>query len=218
MTAEIVSLDQLGIRLPNIALSRTSLAIKEGANEEDLALLEQWLEAVGGSSLFWWGDYLVHLASTRGEEYARAKSASGYAPATLWQAAWVCRRVPPSRRLEALSFGHHMEVASLTPTDQEIWLAKADAEGLTSKQLRAEIRQSKARVVNGADQSPVDQRAARASEGWEMFSVWYQMESPDFSDAQRDEWNVTLRPMVADYLATCTETDLQALLQARAAL
>lgn len=210
---EIVPLKTLGIALPNIALSRVSLAIKEGANEEDMARLDQWLDAVGGSAQFWWGDYLDHLASNRGEEYARAKSASSYAPAALWQAAWVCRRVAASRRREALSFAHHQEVAPLSPTDQEIWLCKAEDEGWSSKQLRAEIRQSKAQVTNGPDQAPEDQRASRASEAFEVFTAWYQSEVKSFTSDQQAGWDDALRPLVASYLSRASDADIDALRQ-----
>lgn len=213
----LVPLKQLGITLPCIALSRTSLAIKDGANEEDLARLEQWLDAVGGSSLFWWGDYLNHLADTRGEEYARAKAASGYAPASLWQAAWVCRRVAASRRLEALTFSHHSEVAALSPTDQEVWLCRADEEGWSSKQLRAEIRQSKAQVTNGADQAPIDQRASRASQGFEVFITWYESEVESFTPDQQAGWDDALRPLVASVLSRLSEAEIEALRHPQAA-
>ena len=112
-----VTLDNLSLGLPNIALSRTSLCIKEGADDADYQRLEQWLETVGGSMQWWSGDYLNHLASARGVEYAEAKCASSYAADTLKKSAWVCRHVDPSRRHEGLSFGHHQEVAALSPTD-----------------------------------------------------------------------------------------------------
>ena len=149
----------------------------------------------------WWsGDYLNHLASARGVEYAEAKCASSYDADTLKKSAWVCRHVDPSRRHEGLSFGHHQEVAALSPTDQEIWLDKAEEEGWSVRELRAEIRKSKAQVTNGPEQGPEDQRAARASEGFEVFSAWYQTAAPTFTRAQREEWDQSLEPLVEEWL------------------
>ncbi len=201
-TLPSMAIDNLSLRLPNISISPTGLAIREGANEEDYSRLDSWLDLVGGSALWWWGDYLNHLASARGIEYAEAKAASSYAPATLKQAAWVCRHVAVERRRGLpLTFGHHIEVAALSPTDQEIWLDRAEDERWTTKQLRAEIRKSKAAVQNGPEQAPEDTRAAKASASFEEFNMWYQVESANFSDAQRREWDHALEPLVDDFLA-----------------
>ena len=194
------TIDNLSLGLPNIGLSRTSLEIKSGANEEDYIRLDSWLNQIGGSLSWWWGDYLNHLASTRGIEYAEAKAASSYSPETLKRAAWVCRHIDRSRRHEALSFGHHIEVAGLSPTDQEIWLDRAEDERWSTKQLRAEIRKSKAQVTNGPEQGPVDQRAARASASFEEFSMWYQSEAENFSTEQRQEWDKALEPLMEDWI------------------
>ena len=197
----LAAIDNLSLGLPNIALSRTSLAIKEGAKEEDYSQLEAWLDTVGGSLQWWWGDYLNHLATVRGVDYAEAKAASSYSPGVLRNASWVCRHVAVSRRHDALTFGHHQEVASLSPTDQEIWLDRAEDEKWSVKQLRAEIRKSKAQVTNGPDQAPEDQRAARASASFEEFNLWYLLEAPKFTDAQRREWDQALEPLVEEYLS-----------------
>ncbi len=184
-----LSIQDLGIQVPHIAIGRTSLDVLADATEQDYATLEQMLDTVGGAVLFWWGDYLNHLASARGVDYAEAKAASSYDANTLKTAAWVCRHVARSRRRDRLSFSHHREVAALSPTDQEIWLCKAEDEGWSVKELRAEIRLSKAQVTNGANQAPVDQRASRASEGFEVFAAWFESEVERMTPDQLAGWD-----------------------------
>lgn len=182
-------IEALGIEVPHVLISRTSLEVQPDATEQDYAQLETILDTVGGSILWWQGDYLNHLASARGVEYAEAKAATSYAAHTLKNASWVCRHVARSRRRDRLSFGHHAEVAALSPTDQEIWLCKAEDEGWSVKELRAEIRQSKAQVTNGKDQAPVDRRASRASEGFEVFAAWFESEVERMTPDQLAGWD-----------------------------
>ncbi len=201
----LANIAEIGIAVPNVEITRTSLRVTEQASESDYLRLEQMLEAVGGSSLWWWGDYLNHLASARGIEYAEAKAASSYSPETLKKAAWVCRHVAEERRHGApLTFGHHIEVAGLSPTDQEIWLDRAEhgTDGLhwTTKQLRAEIRKSKASVQNGPEQAPDDARAARASASYEEFAMWYRVAQSEFTPDQQQDWDKANEWLVDDFI------------------
>jgi hypothetical protein len=52
-------------------------------------------------------------------------------------AGWVASRIEASRRLEALPFAHHAEVAALEPADQDQLLDLAEHNAWTSSQLRA---------------------------------------------------------------------------------
>lgn len=215
----LANIAELGIAVPNVEITRTSLCVTENATERDYLRLEQMLEAVGGSSLWWWGDYLNHLASARGIEYAEAKAASSYAPETLKKAAWVCRHVAPERRRGApLTFGHHIEIAGLSPTDQEIWLDRAEDEKWTTKQLRAEIRKSKAVVQNGPEQSPEDSRAANAWASFEQFSMWFRIAAPDFTGAQWRESGDSIRPVLVEYLRHASDEEVETLLRVRSAI
>ena len=40
----------------------------------------------------------------------------------------------------------------------------------------------------------------RASEGFEVFSAWYQTAAPTFTAAQREEWDHSLEPLVEEWL------------------
>ena len=70
----------------------------------------------------------------------KALGAAGYK--TLRNYAVVGRAfADASRRRDGLSFAHHAEVAKLATADADLLLDKAQAEGLTTRQLRAAARQ-----------------------------------------------------------------------------
>ena len=55
---------------------------------------------------------------------------------TLLNWAWTCRSIPRSRRRESLSFSHHVLVAPLELEEQAIYFDRAEAEGLSSRELK----------------------------------------------------------------------------------
>jgi hypothetical protein len=79
-------------------------------------------------------------ADRRTGKYARALAAGEEEYQTLANCAWVCRRVPFSRRRETLTFTHHAEVAALEAREQARILDRAEAEGWSAGQLRRELR------------------------------------------------------------------------------
>ena len=87
----------------------------------------------------WWAYGLHKYGARKGwaekvqQEFGRFKFE------TLKQYGWVANKIPPSRRLDALTFGHHMAVAAMTPKAQGNLLAQAEAEGLTVRDLRAAV-------------------------------------------------------------------------------
>jgi hypothetical protein len=61
--------------------------------------------------------------------------------------AYVASRFEPSRRRPGLSFSHHAELAGLAPEDQELWLDRAEAGGLSVRALRSELRKARERAA-----------------------------------------------------------------------
>lgn len=134
--------------LPGCNFSRTKLEIEPGLPVEHwqrigdvLRAAEEMVQAVQ----FWIGDWLRYGERNYGEKYAQAVEATGYAIKTLQNAQFVAEHVSPSRRRERLSFSIHAEVASMKPKDQDRWLAKAETEGMTRKDLRIAIKREKFR-------------------------------------------------------------------------
>lgn len=106
---------------------------------------EQWAEtgrslASANKVLHWWiGDWWAAGSHRYGE---RAKVAAqgifGREFQTLANLASVCRAFTTSRRREHLSFSHHAEVAGLPPTKADELLDRAEREGWTRADIRAE--------------------------------------------------------------------------------
>ena len=216
LAAEVAPSSLQALCPAGVTISRVSLQFSEDATEETIQAVDKMLEEVGRCQLYLVGDYINYLYHSQGEAIARQRIERSYAPESIKVASWVCRHVSTERRLISPSFGHAIEVAKLDPTGQELWLTRARDEGLSTKQLRAELRKSKAIGTNTKNQGPVDQQAARASEAWEVFRAWYQAQSPDFSGEQKAEWDTALLPFVTDYVAHMSREDFERVGEARA--
>jgi hypothetical protein len=136
---------------------------------DDLAFSE-WVElgrrlGLAGRSVGWWiGDWLAYGNRAYGERYVRAARITGYDVQTLMNMVYVASRFEISRRRENLSWSHHAELASMTGDEQEHWLARAEAERLSVRCLRQEIRRARRcgrghggaqlRAATGARSSP----------------------------------------------------------------
>ena len=72
---------------------------------------------------------------------------------------WVASKfVDNSRRREELSWSHHREVAALPPAEADELLGLAEREGLSTRELRAEVSRRKAARVIGATMPGGDRR------------------------------------------------------------
>ena len=198
-----------------VRLSRVSLEFTEAATEETEQAVERLLEEVGASQLYLVGDYLNYLYQTKGEKVARQRIEQSYTPESQRTAMWMCKRVSIERRLLSPSVGHSQAVASLDPTEQEIWLTKARDEKWSVKQTRAELRKRSAISNGSANQAPVDQSASRASEAFEVFAAWYQGNSPQFTSDQQEEWNQALLPLLTEAIAHLDDEDFERVCGAR---
>lgn len=101
------------------------------------------LGVVGRSAGWWIGDWLGYGNAAYGERYARAARITGYDVQTLMNMVYIASRFDPSRRRENLSWSHHAEVAALTAEDQERLLGRAEAERLSVRCLREEMRRER---------------------------------------------------------------------------
>ena len=89
---------------------------------------------------FWIGDLLNHGEGRWGGTATREMVKQvGYDPDTLGVYQWVAARVDISRRRKSLSFGHHQEVAGVSPDQQELILARAERDGWTREDVRHEV-------------------------------------------------------------------------------
>jgi hypothetical protein len=108
--------------------------------------LEEWLESgrklgLLGRNVPWWiGDWLRYGNHAYGERYVRAARVTGYDTQTLMNMVYVASRFQPTRRRGNLSWSHHAEVTALDPAEQDAWLDRAEAERMSVRCLRQEIR------------------------------------------------------------------------------
>lgn len=98
------------------------------------------------ASAFRIGDWLLHaeVVYDKGDKaegrYVQAEELTGLGRRTLRNYASVCRRVPMSRRRDALTFGHHDAIASLDGDEQERLLTAAETGDWTLAKLRDEVQ------------------------------------------------------------------------------
>jgi hypothetical protein len=103
------------------------------------------LGAIGRGSAWWIGDWVRYGSARYGDKYAAASQVTGYDTQSLMNMSYVSSRFEPARRRPGLSFSHHAELAGLAPEDQELWLDRAEAGGLSVRALRIELRKARER-------------------------------------------------------------------------
>ena len=91
---------------------------------EYVAKLEE-VGRVGRHLMFHLGDLILYGEARWGERAYQYADKAGYSPKTLQNAAYVAQAIPPARRREILSFGHHAAVAGLPESQQERLLTDA---------------------------------------------------------------------------------------------
>lgn len=106
---------------------------------------DEWVEtgrnlASANKVLQWWiGDWWAAGSHRYGERARVAASGIfGVEFQSLMDLASVCRAFPTSRRRETLSFTHHREVAGLEPTKADELLERAESDGWSTRDIRAE--------------------------------------------------------------------------------
>ncbi|MFJ7278886.1 LmbU family transcriptional regulator [Kitasatospora sp. NPDC098663] len=146
-----------------ISIPRTGLDLPNRLPYEKWVLMGRLLSTVHASSAWCLGDWLVHGETAYSGRYREAVETCSLNYQTLRNYAWVARRFPLSRRRDALSFGHHAEVASLADPEQDYWLRKAEDHGWSRNRLRAEVRASLNERA-GASDAPADGAKGEAGE------------------------------------------------------
>jgi hypothetical protein len=172
---EIVVMPGRGLRLPDqVPFSRW---VQVGKQLADICSSSAWCL----------GDWLIYGEAAYRGRYREAIERTSLDYQTLRNYAWVAKRFSLSRRRDALSFGHHAEVAALQEAEQDFWLRKAEELGWSVKQLRRQVRASISERSADDQQLGID-----SSEGHE--------ERPD--RAQRSRGRLTI-PVTLELLDNC---------------
>lgn len=115
------------------------------------------LGLMGRSGGWWVGDWLNYGNAVYGERYVRASRITHYDVQTLMNMAYVASRFDPSRRRESLSWSHHAEVTALEPEHQDRLLVRAEAERLSVRDLRDELRRERRAAKEIGEQAVTEQ-------------------------------------------------------------
>lgn len=129
--------------IADVAYSDTALELDQRMTFERWSEVGSLLGRVHRASKLWLGDWLNFGEHAYGEKYAQAIDVTGLDYSTLANYAYVSRQIDPSRRREGLSFSVHAEVAALPPAAQDVWLDRAEREGLGSRDLRRALKDSR---------------------------------------------------------------------------
>lgn len=125
------------------AATPTGLTLPPDMPYERFEALAFYIGTVHKATLWALGDLVNFGEDVYGHEAWQAidyaVDASGLSRHTIQNYAWVCRKVPRSRRHPKLSPSHHGEVAKMEPDEQESWLRRAVDEQMTRTQLRTAI-------------------------------------------------------------------------------
>ena len=109
------------------------------------------------SGINWWvGDWLNYGEMKYGEAYKEAMNLTGWEYQRLANAKYVSGKVEFSSREENLSWRHHAVVAPLAAAEQEKWLAVAEVEMLSKRELRKAIKAEQRAIEIPVLPSPVN--------------------------------------------------------------
>jgi hypothetical protein len=130
--------------------SNTGLTISGRPSFDLCSVMNEMLRVLHDSMQFAIGDFINWAEGTFGEEASQLIDASMWSESTVTVYRWVAAKIDPrNRRMNlGLSFSHHQEVADLQPSEQVLWLERAekgddDGKVWTVKRLRREIDASK---------------------------------------------------------------------------
>lgn len=140
--------------LSHFILPRNGIQFPRQLSYEKWSSIGRQLSALGSSSAWCLGDWIVHGEIAYAGRYRDAVEKTSLDYQTLRNYAWVARRFELSRRRDTLSFGHHAEVASLPAPEQDFWLRKAQELSWSRNQLRREVRASLADRAMAGEQLP----------------------------------------------------------------
>ncbi|MFI1760093.1 LmbU family transcriptional regulator [Streptomyces sp. NPDC020571] len=175
------------------------LTMRVGLRLPDLLSFEEWeragrqLAGVLDSSSWWLGDWLTYGKDHYSDRYKQGIAAAGLRYQTLRNYAWVAGRFELGRRRSRLTFQHHAEVASLSPGDQDTWLARAEERGWTTKQLRNALREAREDTApKGAKVIPVRQLAVPR----ERFERWHK--AAECTGVAVEEWVLSILDSAAE--------------------
>src|SRR5581483_2680626 len=102
------------------AATRTELRLPEHLPSAEWCRVGQHIALIENASSWWLGDWLVYGQHKFPDRYRKIMAETSLDYQTLRNYAWVARRFHPSRRRDRLSFQHHVTVAPLPESEQDL--------------------------------------------------------------------------------------------------
>jgi hypothetical protein len=126
----------------NVRFEKTGLVVDGELEDDELLGLVRRLGRMETAIKWWLGDALV-LADSRWPdqggpsfgEWDNVLAALGLKPATGAHYRRVSKAIPIERRHERLSWSHHQRVVPFPPAEQDLWLERAEREGMSFEAL-----------------------------------------------------------------------------------
>lgn len=128
---------------PAVLRTSTALRIADGISFNEWQEIGTELSTMTDAIAWWIGDWYAYGLAAYRKDYSAGVDAFGRSMQGLTNLAYVSRKVPPSRRREGLTWGHHYEVAALEPDSQDAYLETALMQKLSARELRTIIREAR---------------------------------------------------------------------------
>lgn len=142
-TGEVVEFEGRQLVLPG-RVTTIGLQLPDGLSFESWRGVGSALQGVDRSLMWWIGDWYRYGEERFGEDASDAVEEFGYSPETVRKAVFVANRIDVGGRRPNLSWEHHKAAAGLGDrSERSEVLDKAEREGWTSRDLRAEVRRRK---------------------------------------------------------------------------
>lgn len=182
--------------MEQVLMTRVGLRLPESLAFTEWEKAGRQIARVADSTAWCLGDWLAYGQTRFADRYQQAIVAVGLDYQTLRNYTWVAKRFDLPRRRTKLSFQHHAEVASLTITEQDIWLDRAEELGWSRNQLRINLQKSRASA--SADRAELTARLPQLSVEQERLEMWRR--AAEQANAKFENWIVSVLDQAAAQL------------------
>jgi hypothetical protein len=183
----------------NIGVTAMGLDLPEALTQEEWRSFLNAIQSVKQSYQFVIGDWFAAGKDRFNVSYEEIAALTGFKVKTVEIWASACRNVPKFTRVNFLTFAHHRAVAILPPERQLQALQYAFENGLSARQLDAEIRGKKPRLKSGKAKQPAPLAVQKKSDFKKQFDQdWKRPEKRDLLAKELDDLEQWIRTKRAE--------------------
>jgi hypothetical protein len=168
-------------------LTPTGIEFHEELNFDEWKLLGIELGKADNAVAFMIGDWINYGEGRYGERINEAIKLTGLTRQTIWEYAYVTRRIQPFARAKDLDYSIHRTVAKLkTPEEQKHWLDIAEEHDLSVRRLRKSINFGRLATEEEVQGDPADRGYVTYLALLNRIRRWWARET---QKAPVDEWD-----------------------------